>query len=546
MKLQKSHIGSNSNKRVNESQIPDLICQRPSKKTSQENLGCIRENMRNTRSRSPQRHHYSYFGKSNKRSNSLSMSNITVNTGRLLESKNANNNIAINDDKIIFDNGVLTPITTPIKASLKLDTSLFKTPSYEYSPKTLFSEEEGVLEDKHKIIDNFVELSISKASYYESTIFNIPEILNIIVKHVANMPYKRNASLNLGCKEREPESFQHALHIYKDQKKASEVWSIIERERKTKINNLKAESNKNVLFNCLLVNKLWFRITLPYLVNDMIFYKKSNLESLKNVSNLKSLSENTKTLTLHKVSKLRSPDLRILTSNFEHLEKLKLHICPFAVPPTLWFSRCSNLTSLSITGNKLLSDKYLIKVSAFLRKLKYLDIRACDNISDIGIISITNHCKELKLINLGRHNNGSSISDISLAALGKYTNVETVGMAGCNITDVGLWEFAKCNGNNVKRLSLNNCKSLTDLSIPYLIGFNYFPNVKVLEIRNLDKITDVKWLVKYKAWKSSNKIPVLIEGCERITKMMNDERDRLRKVNSIFALRDMTKWVNED
>lgn len=56
----------------------------------------------------------------------------------------------------------------------------------------------------------------------------------------------------------------------------------------------------------------------------------------------------------------------------------------------------------------------------------------------------------------------------------------------------------KWDGDNVERLSLNNCKLLTDYSIPYLLGFKYFPKLSVLEIRFLDNLKDVRLIVKFK------------------------------------------------
>lgn len=175
-----------------------------------------------------------------------------------------------------------------------------------------------------------------------------------------------------------------------------------------------------------------------------------------------------------------------------------------------------------------------------------MDLRACDNVSDSGVVCIAFNCPKLKTFNIGRHRQGNLITSVSLVALGKYTQVETVGFAGCDIDDAGIWEFARLNGENVKRLSLNSCRLLSDYSLPILFALNSFPNLAVLEIRNLDKITDVRHFVKYNLWKKSMSAPILIEACERITKLIDEEESRVKRINSFIALKDMTAWANAD
>lgn len=119
-------------------------------------------------------------------------------------------------------------------------------------------------------------------------------------------------------------------------------------------------------------------------------------------------------------------------------------------------------------------------------------------------------------------------------------------MPGCDVDDAGIWEFARLNGKNVERLSLNSCRLLTDYSLPILFALNSFPNLAVLEIRNLDKITDVRHFDEVQLVEKSLDAPILIEACERITKLIDQEENRVKRINSLVALKDMTAWVNAD
>ena len=52
--------------------------------------------------------------------------------------------------------------------------------------------------------------------------------------------------------------------------------------------------------------------------------------------------------------------------------------------------------------------------------------------------------------------------------------------------------------------------------------------------------------MKYNLWKKSLDAPILIEACERITKLIDQEENRVKRINSLVALKDMTAWVNAD
>lgn len=396
------------------------------------------------------------------------------------------------------------------------------------------------------LIEDFQSLKTKRQILTSHQIFNIPEILDNIISFIAIN--EDGLKLERPYKQRPPESFKHALLIYKDNEKAKQIWE------STKKNDQQLNFSKDCqlngsLFNCLMVNKLWFEITLPYLLKNLIFKDSTRFNKFIDMfGNNNNNNLNIQRLIFNRVSNSKKIH-RHTISNMNWLKsvvELKIHISPEFILPTNCFHNFNNLQILSITGNKIINDTYIINISPFLKKLSSFDLRACENVTDIGVVAIALNCQNLQSINLGRHHNGDKITDVALVALGKYTNVETIGLAGCSITDNGLWEFAKWNGDNVKRLSLNNCKLLTDYSIPYLLGFNYFPDLCVLEIRFLDNIKDVRFIVKFKLWKKFKRSPLLIESCERISELIDKEEKHLMKHSAKLSLIEMTTWVNED
>ncbi|QLL34756.1 hypothetical protein HG536_0H01310 [Torulaspora globosa] len=376
-------------------------------------------------------------------------------------------------------------------------------------------------------------------------IFEIPEILEKILRHVA---MAEEAPAENTCARRRPLSYRHAALIYGDEKRAAEVWKQSLREAAGR--GTRESRVPGPLFSCLLVNKLWHSIALPCLL-ERVHFRDSDRFSAFMVNRERMLATDGEmarpcVFTLEKLHRLSQSEFDRLSAlvAVDRLKWLELYICPKVLPPLSWIPNFKRLEKLILPGNKVINDKFLFELSHYVPDLKKLDLRACDNVTDSGIVAIALRCTKLELCNLGRHRNGGRITSISVVALAKHTQIETLGIAGCNVTDAGIWELAQLRGPHMTRLSLNNCSLLSNHSIPLLLAFNHFPNLAVLEVRNIDGITDVRNLVHFKLWKKSQRIPILIEGCERITKLMLDEEARLRRANSQVALKDMTYWVN--
>ncbi|CAD6599713.1 XXYS1_4_G0017830.mRNA.1.CDS.1 [Saccharomyces cerevisiae] len=404
-------------------------------------------------------------------------------------------------------------------------------------------------EIKNILVDEFSELKLGQpltAQHQRShAVFEIPEIVENIIKMIvslesANIPKERP------CLRRNPQSYEHSLLMYKDEERAKKAWSAAQQLRDPPLAGHK-EKKQGALFSCMMVNRLWLNVTRPFLFKSLHFKSVHNFKEFLRTSQETTQVMRPSHFILHKLHQVTQPDIeRLSRMECQNLKWLEFYVCPRITPPLSWFDNLHKLEKLIIPGNKNIDDNFLLRLSQSIPNLKHLDLRACDNVSDSGVVCIALNCPKLKTFNIGRHRHGNLITSVSLVALGKYTQVETVGFAGCDVDDAGIWEFARLNGKNVERLSLNSCRLLTDYSLPILFALNSFPNLAVLEIRNLDKITDVRHFVKYNLWKKSLDAPILIEACERITKLIDQEENRVKRINSLVALKDMTAWVNAD
>lgn len=404
-------------------------------------------------------------------------------------------------------------------------------------------------EIKNILVDEFSELKLGQpltAQHQRShAVFEIPEIVENIIKMIVSLE-STNIPKERPCLRRNPQSYEHSLLMYKDEERAKKAWSAAQQLRDPPLVGHK-EKKQGALFSCMMVNRLWLNVTRPFLFKSLHFKSVHNFKEFLRTSQETTQVMRPSHFILHKLHQVTQPDIeRLSRMECQNLKWLEFYVCPRITPPLSWFDNLHKLEKLIIPGNKNIDDNFLLRLSQSIPNLKHLDLRACDNVSDSGVVCIALNCPKLKTFNIGRHRRGNLITSVSLVALGKYTQVETVGFAGCDVDDAGIWEFARLNGKNVERLSLNSCRLLTDYSLPILFALNSFPNLAVLEIRNLDKITDVRHFVKYNLWKKSLDAPILIEACERITKLIDQEENRVKRINSLVALKDMTAWVNAD
>jgi hypothetical protein len=171
---------------------------------------------------------------------------------------------------------------------------------------------------------------------------------------------------------------------------------------------------------------------------------------------------------------------REISINCKNLKSINLDFCNLRKDSSVIeiFKNCLKLENVSLSHNIEINDKHLIAISINCSSLKKLDVSFCSgNITDNGVIAISEHCVQLQTL-IFTHN--KNISDASLNAISKtLLSLETLKLCGCvNIKDTGTIAIAeKCL--KLKNFSLCENKNVTDLTLKAI-------SKKLLNIQNLD------------------------------------------------------------
>ena len=477
----------------------------------------------------------------------------------------------------------LTPETTPIK------------PVGNFYFNTLFDNEENTdgyyyklksqIKIRNELQQQQQQQQQQRLTSSSPSIFEIPEIVYKIISYVdeqntilpqESTPIRRN-----------PLSYKHALLIHGDKKSAQSALQKTTNQQSQQNQQPSSVISSSPLYNCLLVNKLFYKITSEIISTK--FYSHNEQQLKKFIENKSHQQQNSsspiiiqpKTFILHKLFQTKQIifDQLIEFINFDQLSWFELYMCPkisLDKPQSQTFMKifqsCSNnLTKLIITGSKTIDDEFLMKLGQFKcgDNLQILDLRACELITDFGIYQLSLYCRNLTFINFGRkpissgngngggNGGGSSgsgryITDNSMIKLiNNNRKLLTIGLAGCHITDKCVWEIAN-KLPNISRLSLNNCPKLTNSGINQIFTLtntpnsNYFKCLSVLELRFNHQLTDLTSIIKFKRrQKFQFNIILLLELCESLMLKYRQQEFELDKLISLKIFQDISHWVND-
>lgn len=331
---------------------------------------------------------------------------------------------------------------------------------------------------------------------------------------------------------RKPASLMHAQLIYGKTPEAIAAWQ-------TQIPATTERSSAG-LFNCLLVNKLWHDVAVVVLEGCIHFRSNEHWTHFAR-RGVNTLTRKPKALVLHKLNatqvELEMLDDKMLGSQLEWLE---FYTCS-RISPTKGLLG-ERLKKIALPGCNRVNDQTLFDIAHRCPRLEYLDVRACDRVSDTGVKVIARYCPNLQLINVGRTEGGERITYKAIKHLARLTNITTLGLAGCDIDDRAIWELALNRGPRLERLSLNNCRYLTDAGLPRVLG--YLPNLTVLEIRGCLHIKNVRPIALFKLYNDRRGKYSLIEGCEIMERCIQVSIARIRQEMNTRRLTDLTNWVN--
>jgi antagonist of mitotic exit network protein 1 len=391
-------------------------------------------------------------------------------------------------------------------------------------------------------------------------IFKIPEILEIILRYVAN-DYTDQIPTEPKMNRRPPLSYNHSILMY-GETNGKKIWNRTVSNSSTvssinptpSLNNNYIYNNKNKikrnpnLYNCLLVNKNWNFTILQILNENLYFETDYQLENFTSTlftkSNNNSILPEPFSFVLHKLKPTQSIiDLASTQISPRRLNWIEFYICPTILPPIEFIT--NSLKKLVLPGCRNLNDDYMKKIIIKAPNLTYLDIRACDLITDASLYFIGENCSKLELFNCGRHKRGELITDISIGLIVKNCPIKTLGVAGCGISDWTIWEIALNLGTNIERLSLNNCWKLTEIGICRVLKAKLLENLSVLEIRNIN-LKDIKDIVYWKRDRLKQGHKVLIEGCENIDLLIKNFENKLNLKFSNELLENLNQWLQEE
>ncbi|KAL6945097.1 hypothetical protein ACO0QE_002542 [Hanseniaspora vineae] len=269
-----------------------------------------------------------------------------------------------------------------------------------------------------------------------------------------------------------------------------------------------------------------------------------------------------------------SSNLQTLNLNLHNLKYLEIKNCkkmtnlPKSLVNSLIISS-TTLHTLKLPGCINFSNSGLKEILGALHKVQEIDLRQCYRLTDSSIVWLVSQCSQLISLNLNRkpplsctldqYYSKYALTDRVLhAIIDNNLPLHTLGIAGSNVTDHALWEL--CTGRatllnykdklhkvryTLKRLSCNDCRDLTELSLPCILKNNGFPNLQVLEIKNITNLANhMADIFKFKISKELNGIPILISCCDLLQQKMNELQDSYN-VNVIEkVLQDMTLWCN--
>ncbi|OLL23164.1 Antagonist of mitotic exit network protein 1 [Neolecta irregularis DAH-3] len=308
---------------------------------------------------------------------------------------------------------------------------------------------------------------------------------------------------------RKPLSLRHARLIYPTEGQASAAWEAACRDD----NRIPQHTTAGV-YNCLTVNSEWYDSARRVLSKRLFFDDQTKWENFAS----QPFDRMANTLVLHK---LKTTTQTMVNKLYQpRLEWLEFYVCPNLLPSPSLLSQF--LKRLALPGSARVDDEFLALVANNCPYLETLDLRACEAVSDTGLVFIADRCPNLKYLNVGRIEGGHMITCRGVGAISRQTQVDTLGLAGCDIGDSGMWDIAQYRGDGIERLSLNGCKLLTNRSIPLIL--RHTPNLQVLELRQCTLITNVRPIIEFK-----RRGQPLVEGCEIFEERMRDEERKMAR-----------------
>lgn len=170
-----------------------------------------------------------------------------------------------------------------------------------------------------------------------------------------------------------------------------------------------------------------------------------------------------------------------LAKHCRRLESLYLQYCVFVTDAGVQALAVEvnhdTLTSLDLSGCALLSDHSMVALGQLCRKLRWLNLKAVNRVTEEGASSITHNCWDLEYLcfeDMYNLTDNAFVFDFSVDGrraveahmLGCLTNVN---LHDCNkLTDIAVDHIMK-RANQISSLNLSGCCHLTDAACSFIV-----------------------------------------------------------------------------
>ncbi|CAA0827746.1 F-box/LRR-repeat protein 10 [Striga hermonthica] len=147
---------------------------------------------------------------------------------------------------------------------------------------------------------------------------------------------------------------------------------------------------------------------------------------------------------------------------------------------------CSKLLKLRVFNGTHLTDLVFHDISATSLSLTDVGLRWCHLLTNSSIARVASNRDLLTL----DFRDCKSLGDEALRAINSLPKLKTLLVDGCDVTDLGISYLSKGSMRSLVSLSLRGCKRLTDRCISFLFDGNSNPELRVLDLSNLPRISD--------------------------------------------------------
>ncbi|KAM6301718.1 LOW QUALITY PROTEIN: F-box and leucine-rich repeat protein 13 [Podargus strigoides] len=141
-------------------------------------------------------------------------------------------------------------------------------------------------------------------------------------------------------------------------------------------------------------------------------------------------------------------------------------------------------------------------------KLREMNLTNCIHVTDASVTEIAQRCHELAYLNLCYCEN---VTDAGIEALGNMLSLISIDISGTSVSDMGLIAYGCFNGK-LKKLSISECKNISDTGIGVLQGAKYLEHCHVSYCSQL-----MDEAVKALAFHCHRLTSVSIVGCPKMT-----------------------------